>query len=57
MSKNLKRLAVFMILVSLFAVSCSGGTTSTSIGGAQIEAGDDYDEDLNIISRRFLCFF
>jgi hypothetical protein len=52
MSKNLKRLAVFMILVSLFAVSCSGGTTSTSIGGAQIEAGDDYDEDLNIISPR-----
>jgi hypothetical protein len=52
MSKRLIWLTVFIILVSLFAVSCSGGTTSTSIGGAKIEMGDDYDDDLYIISPR-----
>ena len=52
MSKRLIWLTVFIILVSLFAVSCSGGTTSTSIGGAKIEMGDGYDDDLYIISPR-----
>jgi hypothetical protein len=52
MSKRLIGLIVIIILVSLFAVSCSGGTTSTSIGGAKIEMGDDYDDDLYIISPR-----
>jgi hypothetical protein len=45
-------LIVIMVLISLFTVSCSGGTTSTSIGGAKIEMGDDHDDDLYIISPR-----
>ena len=52
MSKRLVGLIVFVILVALFTVSCSGGTTSTSIGGAKIEMGDDYDDDLYIVSPR-----
>ncbi len=52
MSKRLIGLIVIIILVSLFAVSCSGSTTSSSIGGAKIEMGDDYDDDLYIISPR-----
>ncbi len=52
MSTRFVWLTVFILLVAFATVSCSGGTTSTSIGGAKLELGEDYDDDLYIISPK-----
>jgi hypothetical protein len=52
MSKRFVYLMAFMILIALFTISCSGGTTSTSTGGAKIELGYDYNDEFYIISPR-----
>ena len=52
MSKRFVYLVAFMILIALFTVSCSGGTTSTSTGGAKIELGYDYNDEFYIVSPR-----
>ena len=38
--------------VALVAVSCSGGTSSTSIDGAAIQVGAEVDDDLYIVSPK-----
>jgi hypothetical protein len=52
MSRRFLYLLVFMVVISLVTMSCSGGTTSSSIGGAKIEMGEEYDDDLYIISPK-----
>ena len=52
MNKSFIWLTLFIVLVALVATSCSGGTTSTSVGGAQLELGAEYDDDLYIISPK-----
>ncbi len=41
-----------IIAVALVAVSCSGGTSSTSVGGAGIQVGAEVNDDLYIVSPK-----
>ena len=41
-----------IIAVALVAVSCSGGTSSTSIDGAAIQVGSEVNDDLYIVSPK-----
>ena len=52
MSRRFLWLIVFMVIISLVTMSCSGGTTSTSIDGAKLEVGYEVDDDFRIISPR-----
>jgi hypothetical protein len=43
---------ISILLMTLFLVSCSGGVSSTSIDGANLELGSSHNDDLEIVSPK-----
>lgn len=52
MFKRYGLLFAVIFAVALVAVSCSGGTSSTSIDGAAIQVGAEVNDDLYIVSPK-----
>ena len=52
MMKRSGFLVVLLALLTLFAISCSGGVSSTSIGGAEIQIGSEIKDDFYIVSPK-----
>ncbi len=45
-------LVAFLVLLTLFTISCSGGVSSTSVGGAEIQIGSEIKDDFYIVSPK-----
>lgn len=52
MLKRAGFLVTFLVLLTLFTISCSGGVSSTSVGGAEVQIGSEIKDDFYIVSPK-----